>query len=113
MTGTSDHASVAADGRLHIRVTAPTPEAQEHARSPRTTACACGAQTGVPCSPSGDHLARYLAAERAGMFSKQALKNVIAQLDVIAPHVLIRPPEEPNASLMPPTTSEASRGERT
>ena len=72
-----------------------------------------GAQTGVPCSPSGDHLARYLAAERAGMFSRQALKNVIAQLDVIAPHVLIRPPEEPTASLIPPTTSEASRGERT
>ncbi len=47
------------------------------------------------------------------MFSRQALKNVIAQLDVIASHALIRAPEEPTASLMPPTTSEASRGERT
>jgi hypothetical protein len=48
----------------------------------------------VPCSPPGDHLARYLRAEQSGAIARESLKEVIAGLDVIAPQVLIQPPRE-------------------
>jgi len=47
---------------------------------------------GHPCSPSGDHLARYLRAEQRAAISRSTLTRVIAGLDVIAQDVLIRPP---------------------
>jgi hypothetical protein len=51
----------------------------------------CWAPPGTPCQqhPAGSHLARYQDAERRGVLSRQALAAVIAQLDVIAGHVII------------------------
>jgi hypothetical protein len=64
----------------------------ELAHAVRSVACACTAGPGVPCSLSGDHLARYLRAEQRDAISRGTLTRVIAGLDVIAPDVLIRPP---------------------
>jgi hypothetical protein len=41
---------------------------------------------GVP----GDHLARYQRAERRGLIGREDLAAVVAGLEVIAPHVIIR-----------------------
>jgi hypothetical protein len=52
----------------------------------------CWAPPGVPCTvsgPSGQHLARYLRAERKGLLDRQALAAVVGGLDVIAPHVIV------------------------
>ena len=68
--------------------------ADEHVQAARSVDCPCHARPGVPCGPSGDHLARYLSAEQSGAITRESLKEVIAGLDVIAPHVLIRPPGE-------------------
>jgi len=48
----------------------------------------------VPCRPGGDHLARYLRARQSGAIGRESLKEVIAELDVITPQVLIVPPGE-------------------
>jgi hypothetical protein len=68
--------------------------ADERAQAARSVDCPCQAGPGVPCGPSGDHLARYLCAEQRGAITRESLKEVIAGLDVIAPRVLIQPPGE-------------------
>lgn len=53
----------------------------------------CWQQPGRPCTVSGtagDHLARYQRAERRGLITRAELARVVADLDVIAPHVIIR-----------------------
>ena len=42
--------------------------------------------TGVP----GDHLGRYDRAERRGLIAREDLAAVVADLEVIAEHVIIR-----------------------
>jgi hypothetical protein len=66
--------------------------ADQRVQAARSVSCACQAQPGQPCSPAGDHLARYLHAQQSGAITRQSLTQVIAGLDVIAPHVLIQPP---------------------
>jgi hypothetical protein len=68
--------------------------ADEHAQAARSVDCECQARAGTPCGPSGDHLARYLRATRSGALTRDALKDVIAGIDVIAPRALIPPPGE-------------------
>jgi hypothetical protein len=68
--------------------------AGEPAQAVRSAGCTCQASPGAPCGPSGHHPARYLNAERAGAITRASLAEVIAGLDVIAPHVLIQPPGE-------------------
>jgi hypothetical protein len=63
----------------------------QRAQATRSVTCPCHAQPGQPCTPAGDHLARYLHAEKSGAITRQSLTQVIAGLDVIAPHVLIQP----------------------
>jgi hypothetical protein len=70
---------------------AATRRAGQRAQAARSADCPCQAGPGVPCGPAGDHLARYLRAEQQGVITRQSLKEVIAGLDVIAPHVLIQP----------------------
>lgn len=53
----------------------------------------CWQQPGRPCTitgPAGDHLARWQRAERRGLISRQDLAAVVARLEVIAPHVIVR-----------------------
>jgi hypothetical protein len=69
-------------------------QADQRAQAARSVTCPCQAQHGQPCSPAGDHLARYLHAEQSGAITRQSLTHVIGRLDVIAPHVLIQPPGE-------------------
>jgi plasmid maintenance system antidote protein VapI len=68
--------------------------AVERAQAARSVECPCRAERGVPCGPAGDHLARYLRAEQHGAITREALKEVIAGLDVITPQVTIQPPGE-------------------
>jgi hypothetical protein len=68
--------------------------AVERARAARSVECPCRAERGVPCGPAGDHLARYHRAEQHGAITREALKEVIAGLDVITPHVTIQPAGE-------------------
>ena len=55
----------------------------------RSVACPCGARMTQPCTHRGDHLARYLRADRAGLISRDQLTTVLATLTVLAPHVII------------------------
>ena len=64
--------------------------ADQRVQATRSVTCPCHAQPGQPCTPAGDHLARYLHAEKSGAITRQSLTQVIAGLDVIAPHVLIQ-----------------------
>ena len=53
----------------------------------------CWQRPGCPCTvsgPAGDHLARWQRAERRGMIGREDLAAVIAGLEVIAAHVIIR-----------------------
>jgi hypothetical protein len=53
----------------------------------------CWQVPGRPCtftSPAGDHLARYQRAERRGLITRAELARVVAGLEVIAAHVIIR-----------------------
>ncbi len=68
--------------------------AVERAQAARSVECPCQAGRGVPCGPSGDHLARYLRAEQRGAISRESLTDLIAGLDVIALDVTIQPPAE-------------------
>jgi hypothetical protein len=68
--------------------------AVERAQAARSVECPCQAGRGVPCGPSGDHLARYLRAEQRGTISRESLTDLIAGLNVIAPDVTIQPPAE-------------------
>jgi len=69
------------------------PQTPPAAQSARRCPCPqCWAQPGCPCTvagPPGDHLARYLRAERRGLISRAELAAVIGGLDVIVGHVLI------------------------
>jgi hypothetical protein len=86
--------------------------ADEHAQAARSVECECRATAGAPCGPTGDHLARYLRAHHAGALTKDSLKDVIAELDVIAPRALIQPPGERAASAPTATTAgHATRGQ--
>ena len=74
------------------RPTGPDPGGSvgQPAQAARSVSCPCHAQPGQPCTPAGDHLARYLHAEQSGAITRPSLTQVIAGLDVIAPHVLIQ-----------------------
>jgi hypothetical protein len=53
----------------------------------------CWQRPGQPCTvsgPPGDHLARYQRAERRGLIGREDLAAVVAGLEVIAAHVIIR-----------------------
>ena len=53
----------------------------------------CWRRPGVPCTvsgPPGDHLARWQRAERRGLISREDLAAVVAGLEVIAAHLIIR-----------------------
>lgn len=53
----------------------------------------CWQRPGRPCTiagPDGDHLARWQRAERRGLISREDLAAVVAGLEVIAGHVMIR-----------------------
>ena len=102
MTTSHDHTNRPATspqpaGASH-RAEAAARHADEHAQAARTVDCECQAMAGAPCGPAGDHLARYVRAHHAGALTKNSLKDVIAELDVIAPRVLIQPPGERAAS---------------
>ncbi|HEV8278131.1 MAG TPA: hypothetical protein VGQ26_20875, partial [Streptosporangiaceae bacterium] len=46
-----------------------TRRADERAQAARSVDCPCQPGPGVPCGPSGDHLARYLHAEQQGVIT--------------------------------------------
>jgi hypothetical protein len=53
----------------------------------------CWSRPGRPCTvagPDGDHLARYLDAERAGVIGREQLAEVVGSLEVVASHVIVR-----------------------
>jgi hypothetical protein len=53
----------------------------------------CWQRPGRPCTnsgPVGDHLARWQRAERRGLIGRQDLAAVVAGLEVIAGHVIVR-----------------------
>jgi hypothetical protein len=60
----------------------------------RLANCAhCWQRPGRPCTITGvpgDHLARWQRAERRGLIGREDLAAVVAGLEVIAGHVLIR-----------------------
>jgi hypothetical protein len=86
--------------------------ADEHAQAARSVDCECQAPAGAPCGPAGDHLARYVRAHHAGALTKDSLKDIIAELDVIAPRALIEPPGERAAAAATATTvGHAIRGQ--
>jgi hypothetical protein len=93
LTGAAHHAEAAAR------------RADDYAQAARSVDCECQAPAGAPCGPAGDHLARYLHAHHAGALTRDSLKNVIAELDVIAPRALIQPPAERAASAGIATTA--------
>jgi hypothetical protein len=55
----------------------------------------CWAPPQSPCQvqPAGSHLARYQAAERRGLLSRDGLASVVAGLVVIAPGAIVLSPE--------------------
>ena len=53
----------------------------------------CWQRPGRPCTvsgPPGDHLGRWQRAERRGLIGREDLAAVVAGLEVIAAHVIIR-----------------------
>ena len=53
----------------------------------------CWQRPGRPCTisgPPGEHLARWQRAERRGLITRADLEAVVARLEVIAAHVMIR-----------------------
>ena len=53
----------------------------------------CWQRPGRPCTITGipgDHLARWQRAERRGLIGREDLAAVVAGLEVIAAHVIIR-----------------------
>jgi hypothetical protein len=66
----------------------------EISRDARQANCPqCWQRPGVPCTvsgPPGDHLARYQRAERRGVIGREDLAAVVAGLEVVAAHVIIR-----------------------
>jgi hypothetical protein len=49
----------------------------------------CWQRPGPACTAEGDHLARWLRAERRGMISRTELAAALADLDVIEARVII------------------------
>ena len=52
----------------------------------------CWQRPGRPCTvsgPAGDHLARYMRAERKGLITRTELAGVVRQLGAIAAHVIV------------------------
>jgi hypothetical protein len=98
VTASHDHAfPPATDPQLadaSYRAEAAARRPDQHARAARSVDCECQARAGTPCSPTGDHLARYVRAHQAGALTKDSLTQVIAELDVIAPRALIQRPSE-------------------
>jgi hypothetical protein len=83
-------------GRLDEALEAAAGSSRAAARhGTRSRLCpACWARPGRPCTvagPDGDHLARWLDAERAGCISRAQLTEVVAGLEVIAAHAIVRP----------------------
>jgi len=80
------------------------PDAQPASSPPRVTVAVtdlvrlancpqCWQRPGRPCTvagPAGDHLARWQRAERRSLISREDLAAVVAGLEVIAAHVIIR-----------------------
>ncbi len=58
----------------------------------RSVDCECQAQPGAPCTPTGDHLGRYMRAEQCGAIDRQTLKEAVTGVTVIAPHVVVPSP---------------------
>jgi len=60
----------------------------------RLTNCGqCWQRPGRPCTVAGvpgDHLARWQRAERRGLISREDLAAAVADLEVIAAHVIVR-----------------------
>ena len=50
----------------------------------------CWKAPGGPCWPWGSHLARYQRANRRGLLSDEGLAEVVAGLEVIAGHEIVR-----------------------
>jgi hypothetical protein len=53
----------------------------------------CWALPGRPCSvsgPAGDHLQRYVTAAKLGLIQRGGLTAIVAELTVIAGHVMIQ-----------------------
>lgn len=75
----------------------------------RAVRCACRARPGRPCTPSGDHLARYLAADASGMITRDQLTAVITSLVVVAPHIVIAPTAGHSAGPARPPARRAGR----
>jgi hypothetical protein len=67
----------------------------ERLSAARSAECPCQAQAGAPCTPSGDHLARYLRAWQAGTLTRESLKHIIEGLDVITPQAIVPAPTGP------------------
>ncbi len=92
LRGNVRHAGGGLANQLHAAGSADPAGDAEPAEAVRSVECACTALPGVPCGPSGDHLARYLRAEQRSAISRRTLIQVIANLDVVSPPMLIRPP---------------------
>ena len=53
----------------------------------------CWQRPGRPCTitgPAGDHVARWLEAERRGVITRDQLAAVVGRLEVVAAHVIVR-----------------------
>lgn len=75
---------------MTLQETVPTDLAPKKARN--VMCPLCWSLPGRACSVSGppaDHLARWVAASKAGQVTREQLAAVLAQLDVIAGHVLV------------------------
>jgi hypothetical protein len=114
VTPSHGHANPPAAGHepagASLRADAAVRRADEHAQAARSVDCECQARAGAPCGPAGDHLARYLRAHHSGALTKDSLKDVIAELDVIAPRAFIQPPSERAAPGGATTTADPAGG---
>jgi hypothetical protein len=55
----------------------------------RSVRCDCGRPPYAPCTPGGDHLGRWQAAERAGLITRRELSAAVSTLTVIASDVFV------------------------
>ena len=55
----------------------------------RSAGCFCAAASGSPCTPDGDHLDRYVRAAKHGTIDREALKQAVGRLAVIAPQAVV------------------------
>jgi hypothetical protein len=66
------------------------PEARPAADAVRATPCPlCRRRPGKPCTPKGDHLARWLAGYSGGQIGRADLVGIIAGLVVITARELV------------------------